>query len=127
MAQDQTADAVESVLVLARDKAGLLEKQPRHLAVLKLAAQSMFDTLASNALGMLVVDQIQPGSPAFSQLQIGDILISVDGRSITTFEPLEELLDDSIGKRLRLTVQRGGAARSMEVEVSDLEAISPAS
>jgi iron complex outermembrane receptor protein len=28
MAQDQTADAVESVLVLARDKAGLLEKQP---------------------------------------------------------------------------------------------------
>jgi pro-apoptotic serine protease NMA111 len=77
--------------------------------------------------GMLVVDQIQPGSPAFAQLQTGDILISVDGRSITTFEPLEQLLDDSIGKRLRLTVQRGGAARNMEVEVSDLESISPAS
>jgi S1-C subfamily serine protease len=36
--------------------------------------------------GMLVVDQIQPGSPAFSQLQTGDILISVDGRSITSFD-----------------------------------------
>jgi pro-apoptotic serine protease NMA111 len=77
--------------------------------------------------GMLVVDQIQPGSPAFAQLQTGDILISVGGRSITTFEPLEELLDDSIGKPVLLTVQRGGTARSMEVEVSDLERISPAS
>jgi S1-C subfamily serine protease len=57
--------------------------------------------------GMLVVDQIQPGSPAFSQLQTGDILISVDGRSITSFEPLEQLLDDSIGKPLTLSVQRG--------------------
>ena len=77
--------------------------------------------------GMLVVDQIQPGSPAFGSLQTGDILISVDGRSITTFEPLEELLDDSIGKPLTLKVQRGSATRSMDVEVSDLDLISPAS
>ena len=77
--------------------------------------------------GMLVVDQVQPGSPAFGALQTGDILISVNGRGITTFEPLEELLDDSIGQRLKLTVQRGAAARSVEVEVSDLDLISPAS
>ena len=77
--------------------------------------------------GMLVVDQIQPGSPAFSQLQTGDILISVDGRSITSFEPLEQLLDDSIGKPLTLSVQRGGSLSSMQVQVSDLESITPAS
>ena len=77
--------------------------------------------------GMLVVDQIQPGSPAFAQLQTGDILISVEGRSITTFEPLESLLDESIGKPLTLAVQRGGSTRSMQVQVTDLDRISPAS
>jgi S1-C subfamily serine protease len=77
--------------------------------------------------GMLVVDQVQPGSPAHSVLQTGDILISIDGRSITTFEPLEELLDDAIGKPLMLTVQRGGTARSMQVPVTDLDHITPAS
>ena len=77
--------------------------------------------------GMLVVDQIQPGSAAYGALQIGDILISVDGRDIITFEPLEEVLDSSIGRRLKLKVQRGGSLRDVEVEVRDLDTITPAS
>jgi len=77
--------------------------------------------------GMLVVDQIQPGSAAYGLLQIGDILIGVDGHDISTFEPLEEVLDSSIGRRLKLKVQRGGSLREVEVEVGDLDTITPAS
>jgi S1-C subfamily serine protease len=76
--------------------------------------------------GMLVVDQIQPGSPAFGVLQTGDIVIAIDGRTILTFEPLEELLDGAIGKHLTLKIQRGTVTRNVDIEVSDLDAITPA-
>jgi pro-apoptotic serine protease NMA111 len=75
---------------------------------------------------MLVVGQIQPGSPAFEVLQSGDILVSVDGKPMTTFEPLEDLLDTSIGRRIALQVQRGADTRSVQIEVGNLDAITPA-
>ncbi|MEO6081172.1 MAG: trypsin-like peptidase domain-containing protein [Steroidobacteraceae bacterium] len=76
--------------------------------------------------GMLVVGQVQPGSPAFDALQPGDILVSIDGRPVTTFEPLEELLDSAIGRRIALQVQRGAESRSVQIAVGDLDAITPA-
>ncbi len=76
--------------------------------------------------GMLVVDQIQPGSLAYGLLQTGDIVTAIDGKTIVAFEPLEELLDSSIGKRLTLKIQRGTASRNVEIEVGDLDAITPA-
>ena len=57
--------------------------------------------------GMLVVSEVQPGSPAYGQLQPGDVLVKVNDRYVTQFEPLEELLDDSIGQ----SVQARAAAR----------------
>ncbi|MET0281298.1 MAG: trypsin-like peptidase domain-containing protein [Steroidobacteraceae bacterium] len=77
--------------------------------------------------GMLVVEQVQPGSQAADALQAGDILVSIDGKPVTTFEPLEELLDSGIGGRITLQVQRGGAARTVALEVGNLESITPAS
>ncbi len=77
--------------------------------------------------GMLVAGEVQPGSPAFEGLQPGDILVGIDGRPVTTFEPLEELLDNAIGRKIALQVQRGGATRNVQVEVGDLDAITPAS
>ncbi len=76
--------------------------------------------------GMLVVRQVQPGSPAHGRLQPGDILASIGGKTITTFEPLEALLDDSVGREVEVQVQRGGIERSMLLAVSDLEQITPA-
>jgi S1-C subfamily serine protease len=76
--------------------------------------------------GMLVVTQVQPGSPAFGELQPGDILVSIDGKAITTFEPLEALLDNSVGKQVRLRVQRGGTERAVDLAVGDLDGITPA-
>src|SRR5690606_27832245 len=61
----------------------------------------------ADGTGMLVVRQVQPGAPAHGQLQPGDILMSVGGKVITTFEPLEALLDESVGTEVEVRVQRG--------------------
>ncbi len=76
--------------------------------------------------GMLVVTQVQPGSAAYSELQPGDILVSIDGKAITTFEPLEGLLDNAVGKPVRVRMQRGGNERTVDLTVGDLDAITPA-
>ncbi|MEN9705357.1 MAG: hypothetical protein RLZZ393_1236 [Pseudomonadota bacterium] len=77
--------------------------------------------------GMLVVDQVQAGSPAYGQLQAGDILIKVDDRFVTQFEPLEALLDESIGRTVTLELQRGGDVVRAPLVVGDLDAITPSS
>jgi S1-C subfamily serine protease len=76
--------------------------------------------------GMLVVTEVQPGSPAFGALQPGDVLVKVDERYVTQFEPLETLLDDAIGRTLTLEVQRGGQSVKTPLVVGDLDAITPA-
>ncbi len=75
--------------------------------------------------GMLVVDQVQAGSPAFGKIQAGDVLVKVNERFVTQFEPLESLLDDAIGQTVTLEVQRGGATLQVPLEVGDLDAITP--
>ena len=46
---------------------------------------------------------------ATSVLQPGDILVRVNGHYVTQFEPLEEVLDDSVGRAgARWSVERGG-------------------
>jgi pro-apoptotic serine protease NMA111 len=97
----------------------------RRLGLTSATETAMRKAFPSNT-GMLVVGQIQPGSPAFEVLQSGDILVSVDGKPITTFEPLEDLLDTSIGRRIALQVQRGADTRSVQIEVGNLDAITPA-
>jgi S1-C subfamily serine protease len=77
--------------------------------------------------GMLVVGQVQPGSPAFGQLQPGDVLVKLESRYITQFEPLESVLDDAVGKTVTVELQRGGKTLTTELKVGDLEAISPSS
>jgi S1-C subfamily serine protease len=77
--------------------------------------------------GMLVVRMVQPGSPAHGKLQPGDILLAVNGTPVTTFEPLEALLDDAVGQEVELALQRGGTDLAVKLEVTDLEQITPAS
>lgn len=77
--------------------------------------------------GLLVVDQIVPGGPADGKLQVGDILLSIDGTDISAFVPLESVLDDSVGKALTLKLVRGGAPVTTQVTVQNLDDITPAS
>jgi S1-C subfamily serine protease len=76
-------------------------------------------------VGMLVVDQVQPGSPAEGSLQVGDILLRVDGKPVTEFLALAEILDSTVGRSLKLELQRGGRPVDVTLPVGDLHAITP--
>ncbi|HMI73131.1 MAG TPA: trypsin-like peptidase domain-containing protein [Steroidobacteraceae bacterium] len=75
--------------------------------------------------GMLVVDDVQPGSGADGILAPGDILVAVDGRPIPEFFSLEEVLDNHVGRRVKVEVQRGSQSIQHEFDVQSLSAITP--
>jgi len=73
--------------------------------------------------GMLVVESVQPGSPADSVLSPGDILISIDGKPIPEFFALEDVLDNHVGDSISVRVQRGSETLNHAIEVTSLNAI----
>ncbi len=75
--------------------------------------------------GMLVVSEVLPGSPAGDALQPGDILVKLNKRYLAQFEPLEEVLDSSVGNKVEIEVERGGLPVSAQITVGDLHAITP--
>jgi len=77
--------------------------------------------------GLLTVSQVLPGGSADGVLQPGDILLSVNGETLSTFVPLEQILDDSIGRTLTLAIHRGGMPLTVKVQVRNLDSITPAS
>ncbi|NOY25493.1 MAG: PDZ domain-containing protein [Oligoflexia bacterium] len=78
-----------------------------------------------NGTGMLVVTGVVPGGPAIGLLELGDILVDVDGQLITTFSPLEHILDQRVDDELSVVVDRGGEAVELTVPVQDLFEITP--
>jgi S1-C subfamily serine protease len=76
-------------------------------------------------VGMLVVREVQPGSASDGVLEPGDVLVRIDGRYVTEFLSLEGVLDDSVGRRIRLEVERGGQLLTRELPVEDLHHITP--
>lgn len=79
------------------------------------------------ASGMLVVKETVPGGPADGLLQPGDVLLRIDGKAVRNFIGLETWLDGSVGKALRLQVERGGVPEQVSVRVEDLHRITPSS
>jgi S1-C subfamily serine protease len=77
--------------------------------------------------GMLVVSEVLPGSKSDGQLQPGDILVKVNGKVMTQFEPLDDIMDTSVGRAVELDLERGGKAVTAKVPVTDLHAITPSS
>ena len=70
--------------------------------------------------GMLVVDDVQPGSGADGILQPGDILESIDGKPVPEFFALEDVLDNHVGEAVNVQVQRGSASLHHALEVQSL-------
>ena len=75
--------------------------------------------------GMLVAEIVLPEGPADTKLEEGDVLIKVNGDLLTQFIPLDAILDSSVGKTVKILVQRGGKDVEVEMEVGDLHAITP--
>ena len=76
-------------------------------------------------LGMLVVNDILPDGVADGYLEVGDIIVEIDGRFVTQFVQLEEILDSRVGESLDLIVERNGEELDVTVAVQDLHAITP--
>jgi S1-C subfamily serine protease len=73
--------------------------------------------------GMLVVDDVQPGSVADGLLMPGDILVAIDGKPVPEFFTLEDVLDNHVGQKVTVEVQRGAATLQHALEVQDLSSI----
>lgn len=71
----------------------------------------------SASTGMLVVDSIVPGSHAEQLLEPGDVVIQVEGRVVTHFLTLEDILDSAVNKCVVLDVERGGQPVRATVQV----------
>ena len=77
------------------------------------------------ASGLLVVSEVQPGGPAAGKLQVGDVLLQLDGAPLDSFVPLEAAMDDRVGGVVRLRVARAGVESEVELTVADLHALTP--
>ena len=75
--------------------------------------------------GLLVAEVVLPEGPADGKIQEGDVLIKVNGELLTQFVLLDEILDSSVGRSIKILLQRGGHDTEVEIDVRDLHAITP--
>ncbi len=73
--------------------------------------------------GMLVVDDVLPGSTADGVLAPGDILVAIDGKPVPEFFSLEDVLDAHVGQQIKVEVQRGSEVLQHSLAVTSLAAI----
>jgi len=73
--------------------------------------------------GMLVVDDVLPGSAADGVLSPGDILVAIDGKPVPEFFALEDVLDNHVARGINVEVQRGSATLRRALEVRSLSDI----
>ncbi len=76
-------------------------------------------------VGMLVVAAVLPEGPADGILQPGDILVKVEDEWINQFARLDALLDDRVGERVKLLVERAGQPLELMLPVADLHKVTP--
>lgn len=77
-----------------------------------------FDRKAYEASGMLRITQVVAQSPAAigGQIHVGDDLVAVDGERVGRGVNLDELLDNTIGKRVVLTIASSGKTHDVAVK-----------
>ncbi len=73
--------------------------------------------------GMLVAEDVQPGSVADGVLAPGDILVAIDGKPIPEFFALEDVLDGHVGRQISVEVRRGRETLRHALTVQSLSSI----
>ena len=73
--------------------------------------------------GLEVVQLLEPGPAASAGVRVGDIVVELDGSAIEGVGDLQRsLIDDVIGRRIDLRVERNGESRSISVTPVELTA-----
>lgn len=74
---------------------------------------------------MLVTKGILPEGPAHNQIEEGDVLLKVNGKRITKFNELTDILDANVSKEVVFTSRRGDEDIEVSVPVDNLHEITP--
>ncbi|EXC20661.1 Protease Do-like 7 [Morus notabilis] len=104
--------------------------ETRRLGLQSETEQMVRHASPSSETGMLVVDSVVPGGPAYKCLEPGDVLVRMNGEVITQFLKMETLLDDSVNQKVELQIERGGTSLTVNFTVrvalvQDLHSITP--
>lgn len=73
--------------------------------------------------GLMVMDFSDGSKAKEAGLQVGDLIVSVDGKNVTTIDELRSYLaDKDVGDKVKVEVQRDGKKVSVSVELVENEA-----
>ena len=76
----------------------------------------MFTAVGTPDATRVLISDIAPNSPAASaQIQPGDILQSINGIAITSMDQAQSVIQDNLGKEIRITVLRGSTQVTFNV------------
>ncbi len=125
-------DALASLQADETPARGGLAAVMRHDNFVNLARLGLQESLRDEALsanaeatGLLIVAQVLRGTPLETMLNEGDIVLSIDGRSVVDFVQLERLLAPRAGEEVAVRIWRDGQTLSIAAPVIDLHDMVP--
>jgi len=92
-------------------------EETRRLGLCNETEQMVRVVSPAGETGMLVVDSVVPEGPAHKHLEPGDVLVRINEEVVTQFLRLETLLDDSVGRKIDLEIERGGVPLTVKLQV----------
>ncbi|MBK6009410.1 serine protease [Ramlibacter ginsenosidimutans] len=111
---DKVVDALLAHGRVRRGHLGIAAQSVPLSPAMRTAADVDSDT------GLLVAGVGEGSAAARAGMLVGDVLVSVGGRPVSSIEALRDLLTgDQIGSRLRVVLLRGGARQELSVEVDE--------
>jgi S1-C subfamily serine protease len=78
-----------------------------------------------DTVGMLVVDSRIPKGPSDGKLEPGDILVEINGATVTHFLDMEDILDQHVDGEVSVSVVRGGQTITYQIRVENLHRVTP--